>query len=118
MLEKISTYIDQHQLLPQSGTIIVAVSGGADSLCLLHVLHQLCGNSPHARYPRVQLHVAHLNHLLRGEESYRDAATIAQLARSWGLAATIGEVDVPALARAERRSLEDAARVARYRFLR
>ena len=118
MLEKISTYIDQHQLLPQSGTIIVAVSGGADSLCLLHVLHQLCGNSPHARYPRVQLHVAHLNHLLRGEESYRDAATIAQLARSWGFAATIGEVDVPALARAERRSLEDAARVARYRFLR
>src|SRR5437764_2369831 len=118
MQEKISTYIDQHQLLPQSGTIIVAVSGGADSLCLLHVLHQLCGNSPHARYPRVQLHVAHLNHLLRGAESYRDAAAIAQLARSWGLAATIGEVDVPALARAEHRSLEEAARAARYRFLR
>src|SRR5437764_5495247 len=118
MQEKISTYIDQHQLLPQSGTIIVAVSGGADSLCLLHVLHQLCGNSPHARYPRVQLHVAHLNHLLRGAESYRDAATIAQLARSWGLAATIGEVDVPALARAEHRSLEEAARAARYSFLR
>jgi tRNA(Ile)-lysidine synthase len=118
MLHTISSYIDQHQLLPESGTIIVAVSGGADSLCLLHVLHQLCGNGPHARYPGVQLHVAHLNHMLRGEASFQDAASIEQLATSWGLAVTSGEIDVPALARAERRSLEEAARTARYRFLR
>lgn len=118
MLEKIATYIDQHQLFPESGTIIVAVSGGADSLCLLHVLNRLCGNGPGARYPAVRLHVAHLNHKLRGETSYHDAAFIAQLADSWGLPATIGEIDVPALARREGRSLEDAARTARYRFLR
>src|SRR5947209_6731228 len=118
MLEKIATYIDQHQLLPESGTIIVAVSGGADSLCLLHVLNRLCGSGPEARYPAVRLHVAHLNHKLRGEASYHDAAFIAQLADSWGLPVTIGEIDVPALARQEGRSLEDAARTARYRFLR
>ena len=118
MLEKIATYIDQHQLLPESGTIIVAVSGGADSLCLLHVLNRLCGSGPEARYPAVRLHVAHLNHKLRGEASYQDAAFIVQLADSWGLPVTIGEIDVPALARQEGRSLEDAARTARYRFLR
>ena len=118
MLDTIATYIEQHQLLPESGTVIVAVSGGADSLCLLHVLHQLCGNGPHARYPRVKLHVAHLNHKLRGEASDQDAASIKQLATSWGLAVTIGEIDVHALAHKERRSLEDAARSARYRFLR
>ncbi|TMC16499.1 MAG: tRNA lysidine(34) synthetase TilS, partial [Chloroflexi bacterium] len=118
MLEKIATYIDQHRLFPASGTIIVAVSGGADSLCLLHVLNQLCGNGPEARYPAVRLHVAHLNHKLRGEASYQDAAFIVQLADSWGLPVTIGEIDVPALARQEGRSLEDAARIARYRFLR
>ena len=118
MLHTISTYIDQHKLLPESGTIVVAVSGGADSLCLLHVLCQLCGNGPHARYQGVRLHVAHLNHMLRGEASYRDAASIEQLATSWGLSVTIGEIDVPALAREERRSLEEAARTARYRFLR
>src|SRR5437868_8474381 len=118
MLEKIATYIDQHRLFPESGTIIVAVSGGADSLCLLHVLNRLCGSDPDARYPAVRLHVAHLNHKLRGEASYQDAAIIARLADSWGLPATIGEIDVPALAHQEGRSLEDAARTARYRFLR
>src|SRR5438874_9686699 len=118
MLEKIATYIDQHRLFPESGTIIVAVSGGADSLCLLHVLNRLCGSRPEARYPAVLLHVAHLNHKLRGEASSQDAAYVAQLADSWGLPVTIGEIDVPALARQEGRSLEDAARTARYRFLR
>ncbi len=118
MLEKIATYIDQHRLFPESGTIIVAVSGGADSLCLLHVLNRLCGSRPEARYPAVRLHVAHLNHKLRGEASYQDAAFIVQLADSWGLPVTIGEIDVPALVRQEGRSLEDAARTARYRFLR
>src|SRR5258708_1588962 len=117
MLEAIAAYIEQHQLLPGSGTIIVAVSGGADSLCLLHPLHRLCGD-PAKRYPSVQLHVAHLNHKLRGEAGSADAASVAQLAAEWDLPATIGEIDVPALARQEKRSLEDAARVARYRFLR
>src|SRR6266566_3008469 len=117
MLETIvTTYIDEHQLLPPSGEVIVAVSGGADSLCLLHLLNQLCG--PGKRYPGVSLHAAHLNHRLRGETSDRDAATVASIVESWGLPFTLCEVDVATLAQAERRSLEDAARSARYRFLR
>ncbi len=95
---------------------MVAVSGGADSLCLLHLLHRLCGPGKH--YPGVQLHVAHLDHQLRGQASEQDAVEIARIAQSWQLPITIGHVDVPALARTERRSLEDAARTARYRFLR
>src|SRR5213076_733755 len=117
MLETIvTTYIDKHQLLPPSGEIIVAVSGGADSLCLLHLLNQLCGTGK--RYPEVRLRAAHLNHRLRGEASDRDAATVARIVESWGLPCTQGEVDVAALARTEGRSLEDAARAARFRFLR
>jgi tRNA(Ile)-lysidine synthase len=117
MLETIvANYIDKHQLLPAHDEVIVAVSGGADSLCLLHLLHQLCGAGK--RYPDVSLHAAHLNHKLRGEASAQDAATVTSIVASWGLPLTVGEVDVPALAREERRSLEDAARSARYRFLR
>ncbi len=116
MLETIAAYIERHHLLPPGGEIIVAVSGGADSLCLLHLLHRLCG--PGKRYPELRLHAAHLNHKLRGEASAQDAAVVAQIATAWGLPLTVGELDVPALARQERRSLEDAARTARYRFLR
>jgi tRNA(Ile)-lysidine synthase len=117
MLETIvTTYIEKYQLLPSQGEVIVAVSGGADSLCLLHLLNQLCGMGK--RYPEVHLYAAHLNHKLRGEASDRDAATVANIVESWGLPYTQGEVDVAALARAERRSLEEAARIARYRFLR
>jgi tRNA(Ile)-lysidine synthase len=112
----VTTYIDKYQLLPSSGEVIVAVSGGADSLCLLHLLNQLCG--PRKRYPEVRLHAAHLNHKLRGEASDRDAAVVVSIVESWGLPCTSGEVDVAELARVERRSLEDAARSARYRFLR
>jgi tRNA(Ile)-lysidine synthase len=103
MLETIvTTYIEKHQLLPSHGEVIVAVSGGADSLCLLHLLNQLCGMGK--RYPEVHLHAAHLNHKLRGEASDRDAATVANIVESWGLPYTQGKVDVAALARAERRS--------------
>src|SRR5712691_2963441 len=117
MLETIvTTYIDKHQLLPTSGEVIVAVSGGADSLCLLHLLNQHCEMGK--RYPEVHLHAAHLNHKLRGEASDRDASTVANIVESWGLPFTQGEEDVAGLALADRRSLEEAARSARYRFLR
>jgi tRNA(Ile)-lysidine synthase len=116
IVEPVIAYIEQHGLLPEQGKVVVAVSGGADSLCLLHLLHTLCG--PGKRYSGVQLHVAHLDHQLRGNASAWEADCVARLAASWGLAVTIGVVDVPALARREQRSLEDAARIARYRFLR
>ena len=117
MLDTIAAYIDRHQLLPASGTLVVAVSGGADSLCLLHILHCLCGGAE-KRYPSVNLHVAHLNHLLRPTVSSVEASYVSHIAERWGLPITVGEVDVRTLAREEHRSLEEAARTARYRFLR
>jgi tRNA(Ile)-lysidine synthase len=116
MLESIAAFIDQHHLFPPGGKVIVAVSGGADSLCLLHLLHQLCGQGK--RYPAIRLHAAHLNHQLRGEASEQDAIAVASMVSAWDLPFTCGTIDVPALARSERRSIEDAARLARYRFLR
>ncbi len=89
---------------------------GSILLCLLHILHRLCGLDK--RYPAVTLHAAYLDHQLRGAAGESDAAYVARLAAAWGLPATIGSIDVAALARVEQRSLEDAARAARYRFLR
>lgn len=116
MLESIAAFIDQHHLFPPGGTVIVAVSGGADSLCLLHLLNRLCG--PGKRYPTIHLHAAHLNHQLRGTTSEQDASAVAALVSAWELPLALGSIDVPALARRDHRSIEDAARLARYRFLR
>lgn len=116
MLEIVTAYIAQHHLLPQQGTVVVAVSGGADSLCLLHLLLHLCGPGKH--FPAVELHVAHLDHQLRGAAGAQEAAAVALIAREWGLPCTIGRVDVSALAQTQQRSIEDASRTARYRFLR
>lgn len=117
MRDALAAFIDQQRLLPASGgRLVVAVSGGADSLCLLHLLRSLCG--PGKRYPTLQLHVAHLNHRLREPVSSQDAAAVAELARAWGLPVTLGEEDIQVLAKRDHLSLEEAAREARYRFLR
>lgn len=92
-------------------TLLVAVSGGGDSLALLYALHQaqaefdlrLCG--------------AHLNHTLRGAESDADAAFVAAAFRRLGMPCTLQRADVAAYRRAHRLSMEDAARRARYAFL-
>jgi tRNA(Ile)-lysidine synthase len=91
--------------------VVIGVSGGPDSLCLLHVLLRL---SPELS---LNLHVAHLNHQMRGEAADADAAFVAELAADWGLPSTIESTDVLALARAEKIAFEEAARRARYAFL-
>lgn len=93
-------------------SLLVSVSGGADSTALIHCLSRI--KDAH----RLRLHVAHLNHKLRGDESDRDAQFVLDLARELGLEATIEEGDVLAY-RKERRisSLEQASREFRYRFL-
>lgn len=83
---------------------------------MLHLLAQLCGPGKH--YSTIRLHAAHLNHKLRGKISAQDAITVTQIAESLRLPITIGTIDVHALACNEHRSIEDAARVARYSFLR
>lgn len=89
---------------------MVAVSGGADSVALLHLLVRLRSAW------RLTLHVAHLDHDLRPGAS-RDAAFVQSLADRWHLPATIQRHDVAGACARERWSLEDGARRIRYQFL-
>ena len=91
--------------------IVAAVSGGADSLCLLDTLVAVV---PRARRRVV---VGHVDHQLRAG-SAADAEYVLQIADGYGVAATVATVDVPALAQAERVGVEAAARFERYRALR
>jgi tRNA(Ile)-lysidine synthase len=108
--------IEGGRLLPDAGRVVVAVSGGADSLCLLGTLDTLCGAG--RPWPWVELVVAHLDHGLRGAQGQADAQWVAALAGQLGLPFRLGAADVPALARRTHRGIEDTGRNARYTFLR
>ncbi|MBI3760728.1 MAG: tRNA lysidine(34) synthetase TilS, partial [Chloroflexi bacterium] len=108
-----SRCIAEHEMLPPGAPVVVGVSGGPDSLCLLHVLLRL----RESQTDTFSIHVAHLNHGLRGEASQADADSVAGLATGWGLPVTVETADVRRLARERRLSVEEAARQARYAFL-
>src|SRR5579872_3555279 len=97
--------------LPPPRKVLVAVSGGADSMALLRGLCELQSGFPLA------LHVAHLDHQLRGRASCDDADFVAGACRALGLPFSIGRSDVAAKARDAGQTIEEAARDERYRFL-
>jgi tRNA(Ile)-lysidine synthase len=111
LLDRVRHTIERHRLLVPGQTVVVGVSGGPDSLSLLHILRRLAPDFS------LTLHVAHLNHQMRGEEAAADAAFVAGLAVEWGLPSTVDSVDVSAVARAHKMAWEEAARRARYAFL-
>lgn len=109
-MRRVLRFLREHALLPAGDTIVVGVSGGPDSVCLLHLLSRLQDRLA------VSLHIAHLNHLLRGAESDADAQYVSSLASSMGISATVASRDVRAYQMALRCSLEEAAREVRYAF--
>ena len=92
---------------PPDGRYLIGVSGGRDSIALLHWLHE--------RGYR-KLIVCHLNHQLRGRSSDADARFVEKLAAKYNVALEMGSVDVRALAAKQKTSIETAAREARYKF--
>lgn len=91
--------------------VLVAVSGGPDSVALLYLLKQA------EPIFHLSLHVFHLNHQLRGEEAAEDAKFVREFAEMLGIPVTLANFDVPALMEREKLSLEEAAREARYRLM-
>ena len=102
-------FIAQHKMIENGETVLVAVSGGADSLALLYGLHALRAQL------NCELHVVHLNHCLRPEAD-ADAKFVQQHAAHLGLPCTIQRVEVPRLVKQWKLSVEAAGRKARYQF--
>lgn len=115
LTDQLFAVIRAHNLLPYGvGSVVVGVSGGTDSLALLHLLASL---RTQPGFEDVRLHVATLDHGLRGAAGADDTRFVVETAHAWGLPVTAGKTDVRALADEHRMSIEAAARAARYDFL-
>jgi tRNA(Ile)-lysidine synthase len=108
---EIEEMIVSKRLFRNGQSILVAVSGGLDSMVLLNVLDEL------AMTHRWKLTVAHFNHRLRGRQSDADERFVARAARKMGLPFATGSADVKRFARKEDLSIEMAARQLRHAFL-
>ena len=95
----------------KDSVVLCALSGGADSVCLLHLLLR-CGADM-----GIRVAAAHLNHRIRGDEADRDEGFCRDLCERLGVPLAVGHADVPTLAITSGKSIEEAARDARYAFL-
>jgi len=106
LAETIRETIDRHNLIPVDTEVVIGVSGGADSIALLHALHAL----------KIPATIAHLNHQLRGAEAEADERFVRKLASELGFHIICKSVDVKQLADDNGISIEMAARRARHDF--
>ena len=110
-LQRLENKIQSRSLLPRGQKILVAVSGGADSMVLLHALNSLAGKF------RWKVSVAHFNHQLRGRSSDADERLVRKAAAGLKLSVIVGTADVKRFAKKSRLSIEMAARNLRHEFL-
>lgn len=111
LLHQVAKNIKAENLIQPEDRVLAAVSGGPDSVALLHILKVLP--------PRMfqKLSVAHLNHSIRPGAADSDAEFVSDLCRKLDLSFHLKKIDVPAYARQEKLNLEEAGRICRYRFL-
>jgi len=112
-LEELGRWFERHGLLVSKTRWVVGVSGGADSVLLLHALRQLSEQ----RELRWELHAAHLHHGLRGNAADADAEFVKDLARQLALPVHIERVHIPSEVETHGGSTEEVARQLRYEFL-
>ena len=110
MRDKVLTWMHAQEMTQPGDTVVCAVSGGADSVCMLHVLLSLRDTLG------ITVEAAHFNHHLRGKESDRDEAFVRQLCETLGVHLYVDGGDVQSRAARTHESMEEAARKLRYAF--
>lgn len=107
----VEAFINKEKLITTNENILLAISGGADSLCLLHILNQLQNELPS------NLFVAHINHNLRGDDANKDEIFVKNLAAHYNLPFESRSLDVKGFAKDNKLSIETAARILRQKHL-
>lgn len=116
-MRKLSIYLKVvaflETLTPKANHILIALSGGPDSVALTYLLQEI----QQQKWPNLKLHLAHLNHQLRGIESETDEQFVQQLAQQLNIPLTIERQDIAQQQRLAGTNLEATARQSRYQFL-
>lgn len=105
---KVKKIIERYNMFSPGDRVLVGVSGGPDSVCLLHILNRC------RKDMALSLHVVHINHGIRKRESKREEKFVSHLAGRMGLPITVKSLDVPSYARRKKLTVEEAARDMRY----
>ena len=111
MFRKVLSFIKKNRLIVPGQRILVALSGGADSVALFHILHKA------ARKYNFKLIAAHLNHCIRGKEADEDEKWVKWFCRKLKHRCITGRINVPVFAEKRKLSIETAGREIRYKFL-
>ena len=110
LIDIVKDTLQRNNLIPERCRILVALSGGAGSVCLLHTLLALKVELG------ITLYAAHVNHQLRGDEADRDEAFVINLCRQWDVPCFNRSFDVKEYAEEKKMTLEEAGREVRYSF--
>lgn len=113
LIEEVRLIGHEYHLWSPGDCIVVAVSGGPDSMALLYILNELSKSKDLG----LKIVCAHVNHGLRGEESNREAEFVRNQSEHWGIPFELGLFDIPSYMRQSGKGLQLAAREKRYEFL-
>jgi len=106
--QRVKNYIEDNKMIRHGDSVIVGLSGGADSVCLFLILNRLKSEIG------FDLHAVHINHCIRGESALRDEKFSYELSSKYGVPFIAYEIDVPKMAKAKGLTVEEAGRNARY----
>lgn len=110
MIQRVDQFIEKHQLMKKNSSVVVGVSGGPDSLALLHILNLL-----KEKYD-IKIFAAHVDHMFRGEESKKEMEFVIDFCQKFNIPCCAKQINVPQIAKERRVNPQQAARESRYRF--
>lgn len=110
MYKKVMSYIKDNNLIKSGDKVLVALSGGPDSVCLLNILYNLKAEL------NIEIGAAHLNHLLRDKDAFEDEEYVKTLCKSLDIPCFVKRVDINKYSKDKKMSSEMAGRDARYNF--
>ncbi len=110
MIEKAVKTIKRYNMISEGDVIVIGVSGGADSVSLLHLLIALSGSL------NISITAAHLNHMLRGDEANRDERFVRKLCKSLNIPLITEKIDCEKTAKQSKLGIEECARNLRYKL--